>query len=113
MYVTNMLVLEQELGKILRTKEVAQYLRLDEKTVMSHYKKLGGMRLGRRYVFSEKELINAIQKRTEMECPGAKQWETERETIQHKEGSCGVVSRNEKKTRRRVGREEDPFNLLN
>ena len=99
-------MLEKELGKKLSTKEVAEYLGLDEKTVRLYYQKLGGMRLGRRYVFFEKEIINAIQKRTKMESPSAERRKTDRENIQHEEGGCRVGSRDEAKTRRRMGRED-------
>ncbi len=59
--------LEEELGKALRPKEVAKYLGLDEKTVRLYYQKLGGMRLGRRYVFFERRIIDAVQEWTKME----------------------------------------------
>jgi len=105
-------ILEQELGKALRTKDVAQFTGLDEKTVRKYYQELGGMRLGRRYVFFERRLIDAISNRTKMESPSAETWETERENVQHEEGSFGVGSRDEEKTHRRVGRGDDPYNLL-
>lgn len=99
-------MLEKELGKKLSTKEVAEYLGLDEKTVRLYYQKLGGMRLGRRYVFFEKEIINAIQKRTKMESPSSEGRKTDRENIQHEKRGCRLGSRNEEKTRRRMGRED-------
>ena len=99
-------MLEKELGKKLGTKEVAQYLGLDEKTVRSYYQELGGMRLGRRYVFFEKEVINAIQKKTKMESPSAERRETDRENIQHEEGSQGGGSRDAEKARKRLARED-------
>ena len=99
-------MLEKELGKKMGTKEVAQYLGLDEKTVRSYYRKLGGMRLGRRYVFFEKEIINAIQKRTKMESPGAERRDTDRENIQHEKGGNCLGSQDEAKTRERLARED-------
>ena len=101
-----MSILEKELGKALTTEEVADYLGLDEKTVRSYYQELGGLRLGRNYVFFERRLIDAISKRTEMESPSAKRRKTERQNIQHKEGGISVGSRDETKARRRVGRED-------
>ena len=105
-------MLDKELGKNLGTKEVAQYLGLNEKTVRLYYQKLGGMRVGRRYMFFERRLIDAISERTKMGGPSAKKWKKERETIRHKEGSFGVGSRDEEKNHRRVGRGDDPYNLL-
>jgi len=100
------MMLEKELGKKLQAKDVAQYTGLDVKTVRKYYRELGGMRLGRLYVFFEGRLINAIQKRTKMESPSAEERKTDRENIQHEKKGCRVGSRNEGKTRRRVGRED-------
>jgi hypothetical protein len=103
-HVTNKL--DRELGKPLRTKEVARYLGLDEKTVRLYRKELGGISLGRNILFFERRLIDAIQKGTEMDWPSSQKREKEEEIIQNKEGSCGVGSRDETKARRRVGRED-------
>ena len=70
-----MKLIDNTLGKALRTKDVAQYTGLDGKTVRKYYQELGGMRLGRRYVFFERRLIDAIQKRTEMDSPSAERGE--------------------------------------
>ena len=51
--------LEQELGKRLTVSEVAEFLGIDKKTVRENYNKLGGMRLGRLYLFFERSLIDA------------------------------------------------------
>jgi hypothetical protein len=59
-------------GKRLSTQQVAAYLGLDQKTIRKYHQELGGIRLGRRYVFFEKEIINAIQKRTELGSPSTK-----------------------------------------
>ena len=66
-----MQVLENELGPRLSVEEVANYLGLDEKTVRQYYRELGGMRLGRLFLFFERSVLNALQKRTEMDCPSA------------------------------------------
>ncbi len=97
-----MKALEEKLGRVLRTKDVAEYLGVDQKTVREYYRLLGGIRLGRRYIFFEKEVINAIQKRTQMGGPGAEKWTEEGESFQNKEGSAGMGGRNEAKVRRRL-----------
>ena len=104
-------MLEKELGKTLKSKEVAQFTRLNVKTVRKYYKELGGTRVGRNILFPERRVIDAIQKGTEMECPSAEIREKEGETVQHKKGSCGVGNRDAKKTHRRV-ESEDRHNLL-
>ena len=69
------MLLKQELGKKLTVNDVAEFLGVDKKTVRENYKKLGGMRLGRRYLFFERSIINAVQKETEMDSPSAEGWE--------------------------------------
>ena len=59
-------ILEEELGRALRPHELAEFLGVDEKTVRQYYRELGGMRLGRLYVFFEKEVVHAIQARSQM-----------------------------------------------
>ena len=102
---------EKELGKRLTVNEVAEFLGVDKKTVRENYDKLGGMRLGRLYLFFERSLIDAIQKETQMDSPSAEGWEEKRESVSDEETGFGVGSRNEAKTRRRVER-EDRHNLF-
>ena len=92
----------------MTAKEVAEKLNVDVKTVRANYLELGGMRLGRQYVFFERRLNNAIQKRTEseMDRPSAKGWEETGEGISDEEGSVDVGSQDEAKTRQRVKRED-------
>ncbi|RLA98971.1 MAG: hypothetical protein DRG83_13835, partial [Deltaproteobacteria bacterium] len=61
--------LREELGHVLTAKQLACYLGVDERTVRQYYRELGGVRLGRRYLFFEKGVIDAIQKRTKMGGP--------------------------------------------
>ena len=105
-------MLEHELGNKLQPKDVAQYTGLHVKTVRKYYRELGGMRLGRLYIFYERRVIDAISNRTKMEGPSAERQEQEGQNIQHQKGGISVGSQDEAKARRRVGREEDPFNLL-
>jgi hypothetical protein len=102
---------EDELGKRMTAKEVAEKINVDVKTVRANYNKLGGMRLGRQYWFFERRLNNAIQERTEMDCPSAESGAQTGEGISEEEGSVDVGSQNEAKTRRRVER-EDRHNLF-
>lgn len=100
--------LEQSLGKALRTKDVAEYLGCNVKTVIEHYQELGGIRLGRQYRFFEKEIINAISKRKEMGSPseenGSQEDAQKGKSVFDKEGSQELGSHDEAKARRRVVR---------
>ncbi|VTR71531.1 conserved hypothetical protein [Desulfosarcina cetonica] len=87
---------------------LAQYLGLDVKTVRKYHQRLGGIRLGRRFVFFEKELINAVSERKEMDRPSAKDsrgWPgiQEKQGVLDQEGSQGLGSQDGTKTSRRVG----------
>jgi len=46
--------LEKTLGKALTTKELAEYLGVSEKTVRDNYQQLGGIRIGRHYLFLQR-----------------------------------------------------------
>ncbi|MDP2643826.1 MAG: hypothetical protein Q8P24_02695, partial [Desulfobacterales bacterium] len=100
------LVVEKDLGKALRPKEVADYLGVDDKTIIKYYKELGGMRLGSRYIFFERRIIDAIQKRTTVDSPGAEGWTTAEQSVPDQEGGKGLGSRNEAKASKRVERED-------
>jgi len=97
---------DNELGKRMTVKEVAELLNVDVKTVRANYYKLGGMRLGRQYVFFERRLNNAIQEGTEMDCPSSERGAQTGEGIFDEEGSVDVGSQNEAKTRQRVEQED-------
>jgi len=99
-------IINQELGKCLSAKEVAQFLNLDEKTVRTHYRTLGGMRLGRRFVFFERRLIDAIQARTEMDSPSAQGRAEEGEGFSDKDRSDELGVQDAKKARKRLERED-------
>jgi hypothetical protein len=99
-------LIDQELGQCLSTKKVAQFLNLDEKTVRLHYRSLGGMRLGRRFVFFERRLIDAIQARPEMGSPSAQGRTEEGEAIPDEEPSDGLGNQDEAKARKRLERED-------
>ena len=103
--------MEEELGKRLKTKELAEFLGVNEKTIRQYYKKLGGIRLGSRYIFFERSVIDAVQKRAEMESPSEEIWDEERENLHNQERSLGMGNRDKEKTIKRVER-NDKHNLL-
>ena len=98
--------IEQELGKRLTVDEVASFLGVDKKTVRENYNKLGGMRLGRLYLFFERSVINAIQKETQMDSPSAEGWEEEGESVSDEKTGFDLGGQKEAKTRQRVERED-------
>ena len=57
-----MKLLDEHIGKALSAEEVADYIGCDVKTVRKHYEDLGGMRLGRHYLFFERSIIDAVSK---------------------------------------------------
>lgn len=103
--------MEEELGKKLTVQELAEFLGVNEKTVRKHSQELGGIRLGRKFIFFERKVIDALSnEKWEMESPSEKEWKTQREDIQDKERSTGM-GKQTAVVRRRVGR-TDPHNLL-
>lgn len=92
----DMMLLDEKLGCCLKAKEVANYLNIDEKTVRQYYRELGGIRLGRLYIFPEKGVLNAVLNKGkgwgEMESPSEEERKKERENIQKEEGGSGMGS---------------------
>jgi len=105
------MMLENELGRAMRTADVAEYMGLDEKTVRQYYAELGGIRLGRQYLFFEKEVINAIQKRSKMGSPGENEEGEERENLSEQEGRIDMGKQCPVKSRVAMAR-EDKHGLL-
>jgi hypothetical protein len=103
---SKMVELEKKLGNPLTSKQLAEYLGLDEKTVRQYYRQLGGIRLGRRYLFFERSVIDAIQKGTEMDSPSAERGDAKTEEIFSEERSSGMGSGAKKTPRRRLGKED-------
>ena len=98
--------LDNKLGRALNAKDLAAYLGLDPKTIRKYYRELGGIRLGSRIVFFEKEFINAIQKRTELDCPSAERRAETGESVPYEERGNRVGSRDAAKTRKRLEQED-------
>ena len=92
-------MIEDKLGRVLRVDDLACYLGLDEKTVRLYYRELGGVRLGRRILFFEKEVINAVQKRSKMGSPSEIQREEEGKSLPEQEGGSSLGKRKPVKSR--------------
>ena len=101
-----MKIIQNELGQVLSAKQIADYTSLDVKTIRKYYRELGGIRLGSRIVFFEKEFVNAIQKRSKLDCPGAEGRAETGKIVPDKETGNGVGNRNAAKTRKRLERED-------
>lgn len=103
----------EELGAALSAKEVSTYLKVSVDTVRTNYKTLGGKRVGSRYIFFEKLLINAILRREqkEMGWAGSTPWEKVSEDFCQKDG-CKNLGNKEKKRIRKKRIVEDRHNLV-
>ena len=99
------------LGKAMNVKEVSKYLNVDTKTVRKYFKRLGGVRLGRKYVFFERRLIDAIQTPGEMDRTSEEERIPEREEIPDQEGRPCMGIQNEAKAGCKVGG-ADPHDLF-
>ena len=98
--------IKNHLGQVLNAKQIADYTSLDVKTIRKYYRELGGIRLGSRIVFFEKEFINAIQKRTELDCPNTEGRAETGESVPYEERGNRVGSRDAAKTRKRLEQED-------
>lgn len=104
--------LEELLGETISVKDLAEYLKIDIKTVRKYYLQLGGVRLGRSYRFFEKEVHNAIQAWHKMARTGvSEEREVQKKDLPDQKGSNRMGSgRTEKGGRPDSNR--DPFGLL-
>jgi len=101
-----MSLIKSDLGRTLTTKELSEILGADEKTIRKYYQRLGGIRIGRHYKFFEKEVINAIQTRTEIYRTNKEEQTEKRKGVSDEERSSRLGSQNEAKARKRVERED-------
>ena len=58
------------LGRSLTDHEVARYLGVDVRLVRKYFARLGGMRLGRKFVFFERAFSDAVQRQIGLGGPG-------------------------------------------
>ena len=93
-------------GKRMTAEEVAVRMKMNVKKVRSMYKELGGMRLGRTYVFFERSVKDAIQKRTEVDSPSEERREATGEGVSNQEAGIAVGKQDAAKTRKRMERED-------
>jgi hypothetical protein len=102
-------ILRQELGQRLSTKEVGEFLGIDDDTVRKHYKKLGGIRPTGpkgRILFFEQNVVDALRRNYALEDQEGwanslegKDPEARGDTyshLQHKSGSSGMGDRAKK-----------------
>jgi hypothetical protein len=81
---------KQNLGRAMSAKEVSELFGIDIKTVRKYHKELGGLRLGRRYLFFESEVLYAIQEGAKMDSPSEKKWKEETKEVPDEEGGISV-----------------------
>jgi len=103
--------LELTLGKALNAQQVAEYLGFDVKTIRKFHRNFGGIRVGSRYIFFEKEIYNAVQKGKELDCANKEVWEETEQSVSDEEGRHCVGREKSKKTNGRMER-EDHHNLF-
>lgn len=94
--------LKKQLGQPLKTKDVALFLGLDVKTIRQYYLELGGIRLGRHFLFFEREVINAIQKKRQVGRSSKKKRQEKGENVSDKKRSNQLGKRNAEKCIQRL-----------
>lgn len=105
-------LLQENLGNVMSTQDVALYLGIDVKTVRKHYSQLGGIRLGRSYRFFERRMIDAIQdEKWPIQGSGEAREISEGKSISDEEGGTELGEHDEAEARQRLER-EDRHNLL-
>jgi len=110
--------LEEKLGQVYTPAELAEYLKVDEDTVRKYYRRMGGIRLGRRILFFDKLIERSIndailqQEKEAMDSVCHKERDKETSDICNKEGSSGIRGEVAKiPTKQVAGR--DLYGLLN
>ena len=98
--------LEKILGKAITVKQLAEYLKINEKTVREHYLDFNGIKVGNRYRFFTKEVANALEKRQEIYSADQEERSAERKSISDTEGSESVGSQDEEAVRKRQERHD-------
>jgi len=103
--------MNEKLGRSMSAKQVAAYLKIDVKTARKYYRELGGIRIGRRYLFFEEEVYNAIQTWKEVYRTDKEERKEERKGLQDQKKSSCLGSGDAAKVRQRLVR-EDRHNLF-
>jgi hypothetical protein len=112
--------LNNQLGKKMTAQEVADFLGVDAETVRRYYHHLGGIRLGRLFLFFENLIVHAIKENShalqekEKEQGGVDSRCDARgqevlQGMQFQNRSLGVGVGNKKNSRKRIN---DPFGIL-
>lgn len=79
------------LGRSFSDKEVASFLGVDVRLVRRFFHSLGGIRLGKKYIFFEEALANAIQRQIRsMDRSGSDQWFEKKASLQDQKRGFGV-----------------------
>ena len=104
-------MLEEKLGRVMGTKEVAEYLNLDERTVRLHHHLFGGTQVGRKFLFFERTIIDAIQARSGLCGSGEEGREEDREEVQDQKRGDRMGSPDAGKARKRLEAAGDRHNL--
>ena len=104
--------LEKSLGKALTTKELSEYLGINQKTLRENYRQFGGIKVGRHYRFFTKEVAKyALEKRQENNWSIQKRQIEEREGLQNNERSKELGSPDAESVIRRT-KQKDSHSLL-
>lgn len=104
--------LAERLGDAMKAEDMARYLQVGVRTVIKHFKELGGIRLGRQYFFFEREVIDAVQKRRKMDGPSESEWEEEGKNLSDEEGGDCLGEHDTKEAGDCLA-EKDRYGLLN
>ena len=82
------------LGRCLSDRDVALILGVGVRLVRKHFVRLGGMRLGRKYVFFEESLINALQNQVWVDGGSGVEGFPQASSVQDQKGGFGLGSTN-------------------
>jgi hypothetical protein len=105
-------------GEAFSLEEMAQYLRVDYKWLREHYAELGGLRLGRKFLFFEKRIEREINNANLFKEKGQMAGLREKERTEENEGfsdtgTCNRMgSRRAKTTTKKELLSRDKYNLL-
>jgi hypothetical protein len=99
-------IIETDLGKRLSPKELSALIGLNYSTIRKYYQKFGGIKIGNRYVFFERKVVDAIQTAVEVNRPNAEGGPANTESIRDEEGRQRVGNETEEETNKRLMKED-------